>query len=711
MTALEPPATGRLVELIRQSEDWLMERVLGYARERGYARYTSTLVEAWRLSIAGLSASLIEGFEQSTGSLELGPDEDYAGDPMTRFGVIEAQRHRQRGVSLTMFLGLMKYYRQGYLDLVAEKVPCREDAHRYARYIERGFDRIEIAFCHEWAQHGETHLVKELQAANRAMTNEKNAYLTAFESLADPVLMIGEGRRILNLNHAAARLIDPAVVSGAPYYGSRECDSSPGGTPNEAFVGKDVLDLFPWLSSVIADRQDSGSGEATREVETTLRGQRRCFEVKSANMLDVSGKFRAALLTLRDITGREEAENALRLQSSALSAAANGIVITDREGRITWVNPAFTRLTGYTYDEAVGQNPRVLKSGQHAPEFYRELWETIRSGRIWQGEMINRRKDGSLYTEEMTITPVPGEHGEVTHFVAIKQDVTARKRAEQAAQDAKRALETTVAELGRANDELARRNAELDEFSYAASHDLQEPLRKLNAFSMLLEKDLGPHLPERAAKDLGFITDAARRMQTLIQDLLHLSRAGRAAIRRERVPLGFCADEALDAISARIEETDAVVTRDELPDVWGDATMLTQLYQNLIGNALKYVAPGRRPEVRLTAERIDGEWVFGVRDNGIGIEPRYAEQIFAPFKRLHGHEEYEGNGIGLAICRKTVHRHGGDLWVESQPGEGSHFRFTLGVRLKGRRSGVERAAGTTPETEPCESEWAAQSVR
>ncbi len=227
------------------------------------------------------------------------------------------------------------------------------------------------------------------------------------------------------------------------------------------------------------------------------------------------------------------------------------------------------------------------------------------------------------------------------------------------------------------NEELRRKNTELDEFTYVASHDLQEPLRKITAFGELLPKDLGGALPEAAGKDLGFITEAAKRMRILVQDLLALSRAGRATLKRERVCLAACADRALLAVSAQIEKSGAEITHDELPEVLGDPTLLTQLYQNLLGNALKFAEPGRKPEIHLTCERKENQWLLGVRDNGIGIKPEYHEQIFAPFKRLHGRDEYEGTGIGLSICRKAVERHGGRIWVESEPGRRTHFKFSL----------------------------------
>ncbi len=149
-------------------------------------------------------------------------------------------------------------------------------------------------------------------------------------------------------------------------------------------------------------------------------------------------------------------------------------------------------------------------------------------------------------------------------------------------------------------------------------------------------------------------------------------------MKRQRIRLGDCADQAIKSLAGRIEETNAEITRDPLPEIWGDPTMITQLYQNLIGNALKFIPDDRRPEIHLTSTEVDGRIVFGVRDNGIGIKSKYMDQVFAPFKRLHGRSEYDGSGIGLAICRKTIERHEGSLWADSQPGKGSHFKFTIG---------------------------------
>jgi light-regulated signal transduction histidine kinase (bacteriophytochrome) len=291
--------------------------------------------------------------------------------------------------------------------------------------------------------------------------------------------------------------------------------------------------------------------------------------------------------------------------------------------------------------------------------------------------------DGDFIEEVFTVDPHKIWMRSLVLFILIMfslyaQGVIAeRKRAEAT-------LARQAQQLEHANEKLERRNAELDQFTYVASHDLQEPLRKVTTFSGMLRQDLGNDLPERAEKDLGFIVDAARRMQKLVQDLLALSRSGRVDMKWETVSLSNCADQAIDALAVRINESRAQISHDDLPQVWGDRTMLTQLYQNLLSNALKFTG-ANRPLIRLTAERIDGQLILGVQDNGIGIEPRYAEQIFAPFKRLHGRGEYEGTGIGLAICCKTVERHGGKIWVESSAGNGAHFKFTIGELAPSKR--------------------------
>ena len=231
-------------------------------------------------------------------------------------------------------------------------------------------------------------------------------------------------------------------------------------------------------------------------------------------------------------------------------------------------------------------------------------------------------------------------------------------------------------DLAKKMDELARSNAELEQFAYVASHDLQEPLRMVANYTQLLAERYRGKLDEQADKYIYYAVDGATRMQLMIQDLLAFSRAGRQENNVHSVDCKALVEQALKNLSAAIEESGAVVNYDELPKVMANSIQITQLFQNLIGNAIKFHG-GDKPVVTISAEESSGEWIFSVADNGIGIAAEHFEVIFAIFQRLHTRTEYSGNGIGLAICRKIVERHGGRMWVESNAAKGSTFKFSL----------------------------------
>lgn len=238
-------------------------------------------------------------------------------------------------------------------------------------------------------------------------------------------------------------------------------------------------------------------------------------------------------------------------------------------------------------------------------------------------------------------------------------------------------------DLDRQTVQLRRSNAELEQFAYVASHDLQEPLRKVAAFCQLLEKRYGDQLDERAKQYIDYAVDGAKRMQRLINDLLTFSRVGRVIEGNELVALDSTLNSALDNLSGAIEESGAVIERPEqLPEVAGQPTLLTMLWQNLIGNAVKFHTPGTAPVVRIECEPGDhlDEWQFSVSDNGIGIPPEFADKIFVIFQRLHNREDYSGTGIGLALCKKIVEYHGGNLWIDTEYTGGARFRFTLATQ-------------------------------
>ena len=370
---------------------------------------------------------------------------------------------------------------------------------------------------------------------------------------------------------------------------------------------------------------------------------------------------------VRDITERKRAEDESRI---IIRTAMDGFWLTDAQGHFLDVNDAYCRLMGYSCNELLKMRIHDVEARETSEETERHMQRVKEVGGD-RFETRHRSKDGRIVDLEVSVNYLESRGG---RFCVFLRDITERKRAQEVLAD-------RTLQLERLNRELVALNAELDDFTRMASHDLQEPLRTLTIFSDLLPKDLGKSSPERAAQDLGFIRDATKRMETLIKDLLALSRAGRVAKKREKVSLSDCADQALEALAGRVEETGAKISRDELPEVWGDSTLLTQLYQNLIGNALKFIGD-QPPIIQLTFEEREEEQIFGVKDNGIGIDPKYTQQIFKPFIRLHGRAKYEGSGIGLAICRKIVEWHGGKIWVDSESGKGAHFRFTISHRRR-----------------------------
>ena len=292
------------------------------------------------------------------------------------------------------------------------------------------------------------------------------------------------------------------------------------------------------------------------------------------------------------------------------------------------------------------------------------LWRYLRR---WVTEPLDALGQSSRAVAEGELdTPVVG--GGPREIVVLADDV----------EQMRRRLVAEIARTEHARAELEASNRDLEQFAYVASHDLQEPLRKVASFTQLLERRYGDQLDDRGHQYIAFASDGARRMQRLIQDLLAFSRLGRVEEDPTPVVVADCLAEAVDNLSELVDETGAEVTAGPLPEVVGHGGLLTQLLQNLVGNAVKFRRPDVAPRVHLTAERVGPDWEFRCSDNGIGIEPRHAERVFAIFQRLHAKDAYSGTGIGLAMCKRIVEHHGGRIWVRHQdPSEGTTVCWTL----------------------------------
>jgi PAS domain S-box-containing protein len=359
-------------------------------------------------------------------------------------------------------------------------------------------------------------------------------------------------------------------------------------------------------------------------------------------------------VTIENAIRRHRAEEQVRKLTRAVEQSPASVVITDTEGRIEYVNPKFTSLTGYTAEEALGRNPRILKSGEHPREFYEQLWQTILAGREWRGELHNRKKNGELFWELSSVSPVRDKEGSITHFVAVKEDVTERKRLEA---------------------ERERLISELDAFAHTVAHDLKNPLSAVLGFTGLLTAEGVDLTQPDVAESLQAVHQSARKMHSIIEELLLLSGVRKTEVQPQVVEMAIAFSGALQRLShLTATYKPEVILPVDWPRALGYLPWIEEVWANYLSNAMKY--GGRPPRLELGADVVGEKVRFWVRDNGPGLTPEQQARLFTPFIRLH-QAHATGQGLGLSIVRRIMEKLGGEAWVESEPGRGSRFGFTL----------------------------------
>ena len=448
------------------------------------------------------------------------------------------------------------------------------------------------------------------------------------------------------------------------------------GYRRDELVGQKVKNIIPegFAERLVADGLRSAEDALAQQIGTgieliALRKNGTEFPIEI--MLSPLDSAEGILVTaaIRDISVRKEAEKHLaRMEGryrGLLEAAPDAMVVVNQKGDIVLLNVQAEKQFGYHRDELVGQRMKNIIPAGFAERLIADALRSTEDAlaqQIGTGiEITGRRKDGTEFPIEIMLSPLESAEGVLV--TAAIRDITTRKVAE--------------AHLLYKVEELNRSNEELGQFAYIASHDLQEPLRMVASYTQLLARRYKGRLDSDADEFITFAVDGANRMQRLIQDLLAYSRVGTKGKELRETSSEEALQRAILNLRGAIADSGAMVTHDPLPPVLADETQLVQLFQNLIGNAIKYQNPGV-PRIHISAiKNGGGKWTFSVRDNGLGIDPQYFERIFVMFQRLHKREEFAGTGIGLAICKKIVERHGGEISVQSQPGKGSTFSFAL----------------------------------
>ncbi|MBX3728851.1 MAG: PAS domain S-box protein [Candidatus Sumerlaeia bacterium] len=367
------------------------------------------------------------------------------------------------------------------------------------------------------------------------------------------------------------------------------------------------------------------------------------------------------LSVIVDITERKLAEKRFHL---AVESCPSGMVMVDEQGEILLVNAETERMFGYARGELVGQRIELLVPQRYReghPEHRKQFAQCPARRAMGAGRnLYGLRKDGSEFPVEIGLNPIPTDTGIVTLSVIV--DISERQRIDDA--------------LANHARELQRSNEDLEQFAYVASHDLQEPLRMVASYTQLLADRYEGQLDAKADKYIHYAVEGARRMQQLVGDLLAYSRVGTQGKRPQPTDIAATVRATIHAHGAALQECGGTIDVGPLPTIDADPAQMAQLFQNLIGNALKFRGEDP-PRIRIEASREGAMWHFSVADNGIGIEQQYWERIFQVFQRLHERGRFEGNGIGLAISKKIVERHGGHIWLESAEGVGTTFHFTL----------------------------------
>ncbi len=546
----------------------------------------------------------------------------------------------------------------------------RESEHSYAKTVfVLGKDRLSVEVCY----------------TDELKITDHDPFLVEEHRLIDEIadLIV----RCIEEKFADEQLIEAKIFAESIIKNVPEVIYSQENDMQISYISPKCLDLFGYPDSAfyedselrlaLVHPEDSWAvdsillqiqkGEPYSEEFRIIRkdGPIRWIHDRGIPFMEAAGSLKRIDGSITDITSRKEYESQLYRLAAIVESSDDAIIGKTLDGTIKSWNVGAEKIFGYSESEMIGRNISVIAPHDQKSEIQEILQQISQGERIHHYETKRIGKDGQTLDISLSISPIIDDSGRITGAATISRDITKQKEYEE--------------KLREIAHDLKIRNDELEQFAYVASHDLQEPLRMVASYVQLLKRRYEGKLDDDADEFIDYAVDGANRMQLLINDLLALSRVSTRGKPIQETDSESVLEDALHSLQFQIEESGAAITHDPLPEVFADASQLGQVFQNLVSNAIKFQGE-EQARIHISASREGDEWLFSVKDNGIGIKEEYFDRIFVIFQRLHSRADFPGTGIGLAICKKIVERHGGRIWIESKPGAGSTFYFTIPIK-------------------------------
>jgi two-component system, NtrC family, sensor kinase len=689
-----------LPELLRDGEMWLMERVLTYARLHGYAAYTSTLVEPWRVSIDGLSRAITAAWATWDGSPHDYPvNTSPGGDPIAAFAIREAGQHRGRGVTLDMFWGLLKYYGRAYLDLVDARLPRGAEREEARTFVAECFARMEFAFVLTWTRLSGQEASDALARENRQLANEKNKYLTVFESIPHALFLLDADGRVENCNADALALAGVGGPTGKLYYTRQDNESD---ESCQTVLGRPLAEVLPWIAPVLTTGREDAGGWDVLDDEVAVAGEERRLSVSVHPLRDVSGRFAGRVVLGRDVTDARRAECALRQSEERYRTLVDlmhqGLVIFSPEGMIDFVNDTLCEMLGVSAHGMIGRDAMDFVRPEDRERFAAEQ-RARRDGVADPYEMGLRRRDGRLIQVMASPSPMIGPDGDfqgslevftdVSHLRELEMRLTTAKRLEAIGQLAGGVaheintplqyvsgnLDFAQANLPRVIDLLGKYEGALakaaDPRALASAKADIEAFRQEHDLEMVL-----PELPQALAE----CQAGAQRVAAFVRSIKRFAQSELVGSRDIDLAEAVATTVEVAKSVARDATEVGMDLAEDLPLLSCDPGDFNQLLLCLLLNAIQAVEEAKTAgkgagQVLVTGRRRGGCLELAIGDTGLGIAPEIQEKIFNPFFTTK--DVGKGAGQGLSIALSIVQKYRGSLRFETEPGRGTTFYVTF----------------------------------